>query len=150
MAQCLVLWTAQTDLHFHPWANLFIPTPSRILWQHSSHTAVTRQDCSLIFPSQSTSMHSFIQLSELGWRGENENAQTSKRSKGDPHNRRRSRVGKSVGHLYHVWSYGVREVVSSIPDRGNIVGWVFHPTRWLVLFSLIWKCLSFQILNLFI
>ena len=36
-----------------------------------------------------------------------------------------------MGHLDHVWSYGVREVVSSIPDRGNIVGWVFHPTRWL-------------------
>ena len=30
-----------------------------------------------------------------------------------------------------------------------IVGWVFHPTRWLARFSLIWKCLSFQILNLF-
>ena len=38
---------------------------------------------------------------------------------------------KGVGHLDHVWSYGVREVVSSIPDRGNIVGWVFHPDRWL-------------------
>ena len=48
----------------------------------------------------------------------------------------------------HVWSYGVREVVSSIPDRGNIVGWVFHPTRWLVSF-VIWTCLSFKILNLF-
>ena len=35
------------------------------------------------------------------------------------------------------------------PDRGNIVGWVFHPTRWLARFSLIWICLSFQILNLF-
>ena len=62
---------------------------------------------------------------------------------------RRGRVGKGVGHLDHVWSYGVRKVVSSIPDRGNIVGWVFHPTRWLARFSLIWKCLSFQILNLF-
>ena len=35
------------------------------------------------------------------------------------------------------------------PTRGNIVGWVFHPTRWLARFSLIWTCLSFQILNLF-
>ena len=51
------------------------------------------------------------------------------------HNRLRGRVVKGVGHLDHVWSYGVREVVSSIPDRGNIVGWVFHPTRWLVRFS---------------
>ena len=47
------------------------------------------------------------------------------------------------------WRYGVRKVVSSNPDRGNIVGWVFHPTRWLERFSLIWICLSFQILNLF-
>ena len=58
-------------------------------------------------------------------------------------------VGKGVGHLDHVWSYGVREVGSSIPGRGNIVGWVFHPTRWLARFSLIWICLSFQNLNLF-
>ena len=64
-------------------------------------------------------------------------------------NRRRGRVGKGVGHLAHVWSYSVREVVSSNPVRGNIVGWVFHPTRWLARFSLIWICLSCQILNLF-
>ena len=64
-------------------------------------------------------------------------------------NRRRGRVGKGVGHFDHVWSYGVREVVSSIPDLRNIVGWVFHPTRWLVRFSLIWTCRSFQILNIF-
>ena len=36
--------------------------------------------------------------------------------------RLRGRVVKGVGHLDHVRSYGVREVVSSIPDRGNIVG----------------------------
>ena len=34
-------------------------------------------------------------------------------------NRLRDRVVKGVGHLDHVRSYGVREVVSSIPDRGN-------------------------------
>ena len=39
------------------------------------------------------------------------------------------RVVKGVGHLDHVWSCGVREVVSSIPDRSNIVGWVFHPDQ---------------------
>ena len=39
-------------------------------------------------------------------------------------NCRRGRVGikKGVGHLAHVWSYGVREVVSLITDRCNIVG----------------------------
>ena len=41
----------------------------------------------------------------------------------------RGRVVMGVGHLDHVWSYGVREVVSSIPDRGNIVGWVFRPDQ---------------------
>ena len=40
--------------------------------------------------------------------------------------------------LWSCWHYGVRKVVSSIPGRGNIVGWVFHPTRWLERFSLIW------------
>ena len=35
--------------------------------------------------------------------------------------RRRGRVVKGVGHLDNVWSYGVRKVVRSIPDRGNIV-----------------------------
>ena len=44
-------------------------------------------------------------------------------------NRLRGRVVKGVEHLDHIRSYGVREVVSSIPDRGNIVGWVFHPTQ---------------------
>ena len=61
----------------------------------------------------------------------------------------RGRVVKGMGHFDHVWSCGVREVVSSIPDRGNILGWVFHPTRRLARVSLIWTCLSFQILNLF-
>ena len=43
--------------------------------------------------------------------------------------RLRGRVVKGMGHIDHVWSYGVREVVSSIPDRGNIVWWVFHPDQ---------------------
>ena len=63
--------------------------------------------------------------------------------------RLRGRVVKGVGHLDHVWSYSVGEVVSSILDQGNIVGWVFHPTRRLARFALIWTSLSFQILNLF-
>ena len=52
--------------------------------------------------------------------------------------RLRGRVVKGVGHLDHVWSYGGREVVSSIADRGNIVGWVFHPNRWLVMHQSHW------------
>ena len=35
------------------------------------------------------------------------------------------------------------------PRPGQYSRMSFHPTRWLVQFSLIWTCLSFQILNLF-
>ena len=45
--------------------------------KHSSHTAITREDYSLTFPPLSIVRYSFIQLSELGHRGENENVQTS-------------------------------------------------------------------------
>ena len=38
------------------------------------------------------------------------------------------RVVKGLGHLDHVWNYGLREVVSSIPDRGNIVGCNYRPS----------------------
>ena len=44
-------------------------------------------------------------------------------------NRLRGRVVKGVEHLDHVWSYGEREVVSSIPIQFFIL------TRWLVRFS---------------
>ena len=50
--------------------------------KHSSHAAITRNDYSPTFPS--ITRYSFIQLSELGCHGENENAQTSKTvAKGD-------------------------------------------------------------------
>ena len=44
----------------------------------SSHSAITLEDHSFISPPPSMARYSFIQLSELGHRGENENAQTSK------------------------------------------------------------------------
>ena len=56
---------------FHPLADLFIPTPT-------SHAAIPREDYSLTFPPLSTARYSFMQLSELGHLGENENAQTLK------------------------------------------------------------------------
>ena len=56
---------------------------------------------------------------------------------------------KGVGHLDHVRSYGVREVVSSIPDRGNIVGWVFHPTQVTGTVSSSEHAFPSKILNLF-
>ena len=42
----------------------------------------------------------------------------------------------------------VSRFAQDVPLWGNIVWWVFHPTRWLARFSLIWKCLSFKILNI--
>ncbi len=44
IAQYPVRWTAQTALHFlTPRADLFIPTPTRLLRKHSSQAAITRQ-----------------------------------------------------------------------------------------------------------
>ena len=59
---------------------LFIPPPSRLLREVFSHAAITCEDFSLIFPLPSIiARYSFIQLSGLGRREENENAQISKR-----------------------------------------------------------------------
>ena len=71
-------WTAQNALHFAPLAGLFIPTPTRLLWEAQSHAAITCEDYSLTFPPPSLARYSFIQLSDLGHHGENENAQSSK------------------------------------------------------------------------
>ena len=67
------------DFTLHPLADLFIPTPTRLLREEFSHAAITHEDDSLTFPPLSIAMYSFIQLSELGHCGENENAhETSK------------------------------------------------------------------------
>ena len=50
-------------------------------------------------------------------------------------NRLHGRVVKGVGHLLATMKLCRREVMSSIPDRGTIVGRVFNPTRQLVRFS---------------
>ena len=47
--------------------------------KHSSHSEIRCKDYSLTFPPLSVARYSFIQLSELGRHGENENDQTSKR-----------------------------------------------------------------------
>ena len=46
--------------------------------KHSSHAAITCNDYSLTSPPPFIARYSFIQLSQLGHRGENENAQTLK------------------------------------------------------------------------
>ena len=66
--------------HFtlHYPADLFIPAPTRRLCEAFRHAAITREDYSLTFPPLCIARYSFIQLSELGCPGENENAQTLK------------------------------------------------------------------------
>ena len=56
---------------FHPLSDLFIPTP---LDFSGKHAAITHEYCSILFPPP-IARYSFIQLSELGRRGENKNAQ---------------------------------------------------------------------------
>ena len=69
--------------------------------KHSSHPENRREDWSLTFPPMSRARYSFIQLSELGRHGENENAQTSKRYKsGFEPGRSRSRVRHSIAELH--------------------------------------------------
>ena len=78
-AQYPVRWTAQSALHVTPWQTCSFRHQLDFSGKHSSHAAITSEDYSLTFPPLSISRYSFIQLSELGHRGENENAQTSKR-----------------------------------------------------------------------
>ena len=41
IVQYPVCWTIQSGLHFTPLADLFIPTPTQLLWEAFSHTAIT-------------------------------------------------------------------------------------------------------------
>ena len=69
-----VRWTAQSALHFLPsLADLFIPTPTRLLCSPGSILAMQQlraKTKSLTCPPLSISRYSFIQLSQLGrqWR----------------------------------------------------------------------------------
>ena len=66
IAQYLVLRTAQSVLHFTSLTGLFTQTPSRLLWEASSHMLqLMRVGCSYTYPPLSIARYSFIQLSEL-------------------------------------------------------------------------------------
>ena len=68
---------------FLPWQTCSFRHQLGFSWKHSSHAAITRKHYSLPFTPLSIARYSFIQLSRLRRREENENAQTSKRySKG--------------------------------------------------------------------
>ena len=79
--QYRVRWTAQSTLIPFappPLSDLFIPTPTRLLWEASAMLQLLHKDYALIFSHQSISSYSFIQLIKLGRRGENKNGQASK------------------------------------------------------------------------
>ena len=78
IARYPVLGTAQSTLHFTP-ADLFIPTPSRLLWRYSVTLQLRREDYSFTYPHMYVARYSFIQLTELWQRGKNEIAKASKR-----------------------------------------------------------------------
>ena len=65
IAQYPVRWTAQSASHFlPPLADLFIPTPTRLL--REARQKLRAKAKSLTFPPLSIARYSFIQLSEQG------------------------------------------------------------------------------------
>ena len=66
IAQYPVLSIAQSALHFTSLTDLFTQTPSRLLWEASSHMLqLMREGCLYTYPPLSIARYSFIQLSEL-------------------------------------------------------------------------------------
>ena len=57
----------------HPLADLFIPMPSRLLWEHSATLQLLHEECSFRYPPLSVARYSFIQLSELWQEAEDSN-----------------------------------------------------------------------------
>jgi len=66
IAQYPVLSTVQSALHFTSLTDLFTQTPSRLIWEASSHMLqLMHKGCLYTCPPLSTARYSFIQLSKL-------------------------------------------------------------------------------------
>ena len=66
IAQYPVLRTVQSPLHFTSLTDMFTQTPSRLLWETSSHMLqLIRESCSYTHPPLSIARYSFLQLNEL-------------------------------------------------------------------------------------
>ena len=66
IAQCPVLRTVQSALHFTSLTDLFTQTPYRLLWEASSHMLqLMREGWLYTYAPLSIARYSFIQLSEL-------------------------------------------------------------------------------------
>ena len=72
-------WTAQSALHSWHTDTCSFRHQFDFYGKHSTHAAIRREDYTPTFPPVYIARYSVIILSELGHRGENENAQTSKR-----------------------------------------------------------------------
>ena len=79
IAQYPVCCTTQSTLHFTPWQTCSFQHQPDFSGNRSSRAAIMREDYSVTFPPLSIARYSFIQPSELGYRGENKNAQTLKK-----------------------------------------------------------------------
>ena len=67
IAQYPVLRTAQSALHFTSLTDLFTKTPSRLLWEASSHMLqLMREGCSYTYPPLSIARYSFL-FSWVNW-----------------------------------------------------------------------------------
>ena len=66
IAQYPVLRTVRSALHFTSLTDLSTQTPSRLLWEASSHMVqLMREGCSYTYSPLSIARYSFLQLSEL-------------------------------------------------------------------------------------
>ena len=76
-------WDCSKRFTLHPLLDLFIPTPTRLLWEDSATLQLRHEDYSFTCPSMSAARYSCVQLSELWQRGMNEIAKASKRQQED-------------------------------------------------------------------
>ena len=66
IAQYAILRTVQSTLHFTSLTDLFTQTPSRLLWEATSHMLqLMHEGCPYTYPPLSVARYSFMQLSEL-------------------------------------------------------------------------------------
>ena len=66
IAQYPVLRTVQSALHFSSLTDMFMQTPSQLLWEESNHMLqIMGKDCPYTYPPLSIRRYSFIKLSKL-------------------------------------------------------------------------------------
>ena len=79
----VIVWTAHTSSQSPPGRPVHSDTNSTYQGSTRAELQLLCEDHPLAFPPLSIARYSYTQLSELGRRGENENAQSSKQQRGD-------------------------------------------------------------------